>query len=393
MSLSIGIVGLPNVGKSTLFNALIKNAKAEAALAPRSFDDTTSRHKDNDGEAKVGNFPFTTIEPNVGIVTIADERLNKIAELENSQTRVPTSVKFIDIAGLIRGAHKGEGLGNKFLAHIREVDAICLVARAFLSADTVHVEGSIDPRRDIDTIIAELALADLQVIDKIKGRMADQAKSQDEESKEARATLGVISKIEPVLNESRLVSAATFDKDELELINRNLPLLTIKPMILILNVDEKDAALTTEQIHDKYKLSDLLPAKTPMLAICARAEAAIANLPESEKQEYLAELGLKEPGLERLARQAYSTLNLITFFTAGPNESRAWTITKGDSAYDAAGKIHTDFQKKFIRAEVVGYDDFIACGSWHKSGEAGKFRLEGKNYIVSDGDLIFFRHS
>jgi len=369
MSLSIGIVGLPNVGKSTLFNALVKSARAE-----------------------VRNFPFTTIDPNVGVVPVPDERLTKITKIENSQTTVPTTIEFFDIAGLIRGAHKGEGLGNKFLSHIREVDAICLVVRAFEKSDTIHVEGRVDPRRDIETLITELALADLQTLSKIKERLLSSSKSVDKEGEQARAALALIQKIEPFLNNNKLINLNDFDKKEQAIVKESLPLLLVKPILVVFNVDENDAGLNSEDIHEKYKLSDILSVDIPTIAISAKIESEIAALPESEKQEYLQTIGLKEPGLDRLAREAYKLLDLITFFTAGPNESRAWTIIKGDSAYDAAGKIHTDFQKKFIRAEVISYDDFIEQDGWRRSADAGKMRLEGRDYIVKDADVVFFRH-
>lgn len=370
MSLEIGIVGLPNVGKSTLFNALVKNAQAEAR-----------------------NFPFTTIDPNVGTVPVPDERLTKIAQLENSQNIIPTTVKFIDIAGIIAGAHKGEGLGNKFLSHIREVDAICLVTRAFTDSDTVHVAGSIDPKRDIETILSELALADLQTIEGIKERVQSTAKSPTDEGKEAKQALLIINKVESALNSGKLANSVEMDKDEKKLLKRFLPLLTSKPLMVVFNVDESSAGENAEDLFEKYNLSDVLHEQTPAVVISAKIESEIATLPESDKAEFLESIGLKEPGLERLVQTAYNLLHLITFLTAGPAEARAWTIKEGDSAYTAAGKIHGDFQKKFIRAEIISYEDFITYEGWQKASAAGKMRLEGKDYTMKDGDVVFFRHS
>lgn len=368
MSLSIGIVGLPNVGKSTLFNALVKNAHAEAR-----------------------NFPFTTIEPNVGLVTIPDERLDKLAEIEHSAKIVPTSIKFVDIAGLIRGAHKGEGLGNQFLSHIREVDAICLVLRDFSKGDTIHVEGSVDAKRDAETILAELALADLQVISAKKERLSSDAKKAGKDGETAQKILSLVQKIEPVLNDGKLAQTIDFSADEQKVIRRELQLLTLKPILAVLNVDEDKVGA-----HDDAGYGDLvasLPPNTKLIPICAKAEAELVDMSPEEQIDYLSVMGLKESGLSRLARQAYSILNLITFFTAGEMEARAWTVKNGSAAPEAAGVIHTDFQKNFIRAEVVAYDDFIKFDGWSGSGAVGKMHLEGKDYIVRDGDVMFFRHT
>ena len=370
MSLSIGIVGLPNVGKSTLFNALVKNAQAEAK-----------------------NFPFTTIDPNVGIVPVPDKRLTQIAKVEKSQKVVQATVEFTDIAGIIAGAHKGEGLGNQFLRHIREVDAICLVTRIFDNADTIHVEGKIDPQRDTEIILSELALADLQTIEKIRPRLESQSKNLGDDGKEAKKTLGLISRIEPVLNNGKLASSISFDEDDQELLKRNLPLLTIKPLMLVFNVSENDAGISPDDLINKYNLRALLPAETPAVAISAKIESELAILDDSDKKEFLDSLGLKEPGLDRLIRGAYKLLGLITFLTGGEQEARAWTTKSGSTAPEAAGVIHTDFQKNFIRAEVVAYDDFIKYNGWSGSSTAGKMHLEGKDYIVRDGDVMFFRHS
>lgn len=370
MSLSIGIVGLPNVGKSTLFNALVKNAQAEAK-----------------------NFPFTTIDPNVGIVPVPDQRLTKIAKVENSQRVVQATVEFTDIAGIIAGAHKGEGLGNQFLRHIREVDAICLVTRVFENADTIHVEGNIDPHRDTQTILSELALADLQTLDKIRLRFESQSKNPGDDGKDAKKTLELVGRIETALNSGKMASSVSFDEDDQELIKRNLPLLTTKPLMLVFNVGENDAGVNPDDLMEKYKLAELLPSGTPAVAISAKIESELATLNNDDKKEFLDSLGLKEPGLDRLIGTAYKLLGLITFLTAGEQEARAWTCKKGATAPEAAGVIHTDFQKNFIRAEVVAYDDFIAFDGWSGSGAAGKMHLEGKDYIVRDGDVMFFRHS
>ncbi len=370
MSLSIGIVGLPNVGKSTLFNALVKNAQAEAR-----------------------NFPFTTIEPNVGIVTIPDERLDRLAEIEHSAKTIPTSIKFVDIAGLIRGAHKGEGLGNQFLSHIREVDAICLVLRDFRSGDTIHVEGSIDPKRDAETILAELALADLQMISAKKSRLSGEVKKAGKEGEAARELQDVIQKIEPVLNEGKLAQTVELTKDERKIVKRELQLLTDKPILAVLNVDEGKAGEHPDDIARETDLASALPHNTKVIPICAKAEAELVDMSPEEQNDYLEMMGLKESGLRRLAREAYTILKLITFFTAGEMEARAWTVREGAAAPEAAGVIHTDFQKNFIRAEVVTYDDFVGHNGWSGSGAAGKMRLEGKDYIVHDGDVMFFRHT
>ena len=369
MSLSIGIIGLPNVGKSTLFNALVKNAQAE-----------------------VKNFPFTTIEPNVGIVSVPDERLRHLAEIEHSQKVIPTTIKFVDIAGLIKGAHKGEGLGNQFLSHIREVDAICLVLRAFEDKDTVHVEGSLDPNRDAQTIITELALADLQMISSIKERLQSDAKKNGKDGDEAKLVLRIIDRVSPALDKGQLVKIDDFDKNECKLIKKYLPLLTIKPILVALNVGEGQAGEHPLDLSQKYNLDKFLPEKTSFITICAKSEAELIDLPESEQADYLNLMGLKESGLKKLAREAYKLLGLVTFFTAGEKEARAWTIRFGAKAAAAAGVIHTDFAQKFIKAEVVAYDDFVKHEGWRGSAAAGKLRLEGKEYVVRDGDVIFFRH-
>lgn len=368
MALSIGIVGLPNVGKSTLFNALTQSAQAEAR-----------------------NFPFTTIEPNVGIVPVPDERLDLLAQIEKSQNIVPATVKFIDIAGIISGAHKGEGLGNKFLSHIREVSALCLVTRAFENSDTIHVAGDINPKNDIETIFSELQLADLQTIAGIKTRMESTAKSPGKEGKEAQQVLQLIARVEGALNQGKLASTIEVDIQEKELLKNHLPLLTSKPLMVVFNVNEEDAGENVEDFKVTQSLQDILN-EIPSIIISARVEAEVVTLNEDDRNEYLSEIGLKETGLRKLIREAYSLLGLITFFTAGPQESRAWTIVAGENALTSAGKIHNDFQQKFIRAEVIAFDDFIKCEGWQKASASGKMRLEGKDYIVKDGDVLYFRH-
>ena len=369
MSLSIGIVGLPNVGKSTLFNALVKNAQAEAR-----------------------NFPFTTIEPNVGIVMVPDDRLKRLAEIEHSAKSIPTSIKFVDIAGLIRGAHKGEGLGNQFLSHIREVDAICLVLRDFTDADTIHVEGSLDARRDAETIITELALADVQMLVNKKMRFESEVKKPGKEGETAKQLLALAIRIEAVLNDGKPASSLDYNDDEARLIRHELPLLTNKPFVVVLNVDEHKAGEHPEDIAETLNIADVLPRHTHIIPICAKTEAELAVMSPAEQADYLDMMGLKESGLDRLAREAYTALNLVTFFTAGPQEARAWTVKKESKAPDAAGEIHTDFKHKFIRAEVVDYADFVQHEGWTGSSAAGKMHLEGKEYIVKDGDVMFFRH-
>jgi len=367
MSLSIGIVGLPNVGKSTLFNALVKNARAEAK-----------------------NFPFTTIEPNVGVVAVPDGRLDKLAEIEHSAKVVPATVKFVDIAGLIRGASAGEGLGNQFLSHIREVDAVCLVARAF-GGETIHVEGSVDPARDLETVLTELALADLQTLSQRKLSLASDAKKPGKDGENAKVALALAERIESHLNENKTDFAALLNKDELELAYRHLPLLTLKPYLVVLNVDEAEVGESPEKLREKFKLSKSV-GNAPVVVVSAKIEAELVSLDDDEQKEYLKSLGLETSGLDRLARAGYTLLNLLTFLTAGPMEARAWTVAEGATAAEAAGVIHTDFQKKFIRAEVVSYHDFVSNGGWKGVSQKGVMRLEGRDYVVRDGDVVFFRH-
>lgn len=364
MSLSIGIVGLPNVGKSTIFNALVKSELAEAA-----------------------NYAFTTIDPNVGIVEVPDSRLEKLAEIEKSDRIVPATVKFVDIAGLIAGAHKGEGLGNKFLSHIREVDAIAMVVRLFSNKDVMHVSGEQNPKDDIETIILELVLSDSETLGKKLSAVEKEVRAG---SKIATKQLEIYKRIEKCFEQNRPAIEAGLTEEENNLVAEG-NFLTLKPFLYVFNVDEDQATEDPEDLVEKYELQDLVQPRSAVV-ISAKIEAELPHLGDSEQQVFLQDLGLDEPGLNRLVRAAYKTLNLIPFFTAGPMEARAWTVTKGDKAPQAAGKIHTDFEKKFIKAEVVQYDDFVSLGGWTRSKEAGRARLEGKNYEIKDGDVLFIHH-
>jgi len=361
MSLKCGIVGLPNVGKSTLFNALTK-----AGIAAE-------------------NYPFCTIEPNVGIVEVPDARLAQLAQIAKPQKVVPAVVEFVDIAGLVAGASKGEGLGNQFLANIRECDAIAHVVRCFEDPNVVHIAGRVDPVSDIETIHTELALADLATVEKTYTRYAKVAKAGGD--KEAQRIVAVLDKVRPALDQARPVRGVPLSKEE-QAILRPLFLMTAKPAMYVANVAEhgfRDNPLL-EQAKEYAKREG-----SPVVPICAALEAQIADLSDEDKAVFLADMGMSEPGLDRLIRAGYALLGLQTFFTAGPKEVRAWTVPVGATAPQSAGVIHTDFERGFIRAEVIAFDDYIARGGEQGAKEAGKLRLEGKDYVVQDGDVMHFR--
>ena len=363
--MKLGIVGLPNVGKSTLFNSLTK-AGAESA-----------------------NYPFCTIDPNVGVVTVPDERLNVLGEMYHTKKIIPAAIEFVDIAGLVKGASKGEGLGNQFLANIREVDAIVHVVRCFEDSNIVHVDGSIDPMRDVETINLELIFSDIEVLDRRIAKTARSARNDKAVAKE----LKLLEKIKAYLEDGRLAkNFDDFEDEEEEELFQSFNLLTAKPVIFAANVTEDDLPNDGEDNEGVQKLRKYAEEeKCEVFVVCAQIEQEIAELEDDEKKMFLEDLGLKESGLEKLIRASYRLLGLISYLTAGEPEVRAWTITKGTKAPQAAGKIHTDFERGFIRAEVVAYDDLIACGSHNAAKEKGLIRLEGKDYVVQDGDIMLFR--
>lgn len=361
--MKLGIVGLPNVGKSTLFNAVTK-AGAQSA-----------------------NYPFCTIEPNVGVVSVPDERLKALADIYNSESVIPTTINFYDIAGLVKGASKGEGLGNKFLSHIREVSAILHVVRCFDDDDITHVDGTVSPSRDIETINLELIFSDIETIEKKIERNKKQAKAD----KTLKNNIEILAKIKEELEQGISARSLELTDKELEVMNE-LNLLSSKPVIYVANVEEDGLSsndYTNEYLEELKKIAEA--ENSEVVKVCAKVEEEISQLEDDEKELFLEELGLSESGLDKLIKASYSLLGLITYLTAGPKETRAWTIKRGTKAPGAAGKIHTDFERGFIRAEVTHFDDLIKSGSTAKAKEEGLVRLEGKEYIVKDGDVILFR--
>ncbi|KAL4440386.1 hypothetical protein ABPG75_003387 [Micractinium tetrahymenae] len=367
MGLKTGIVGLPNVGKSTMFNALCENGKAQAA-----------------------NFPFCTIEPNVGIVAVPDPRLDVLSKISGSQKTVPTSVEFVDIAGLVKGASKGEGLGNQFLANIRECDSIVQVVRCFEDGDVVHVAGKVDPVEDADVINFELALADVSQIErrlerlkKTKGKSGDEAKKNEVEA-------GALQRIMAALEQGKPARSVELNDEEAELV-RVLCLLTAKPMVYAANVAEDDLAEPDANTHVQALKKKAAEEGSGVVVVSAQVEAELNGLDKEEAEEFLAALGVEEGGLKSLIRATYKQLGLLTYFTSGEKETRAWTVQEGSTAPQAAGVIHTDFEKGFIRAETVAFDDFVAAGGLGAAKEKGLLRLEGKEYVVKEGDIMLFR--
>jgi ribosome-binding ATPase len=350
MSFSVGIVGLPNVGKSTLFNALTKQ------------------------QAAASNFPFTTINPNVGVISVPDDRLAKLAKLENSEKIVPTAIEFVDIAGLVKGASQGAGLGNQFLSHIREVDAIVEVVRFFEDKNIIHVDGKVDPSRDVEVINLELMLADLSTVNKRLESLTKEIKAGDKEALVLKTTL---EKIKPALENGQLARTVTLQEEESRLI-KQLSLLTMKPMLYVANTHNTNSAI-----------KDFVSG--PIIPLDVKLEAELAELKDEERLSYMKELGITESGLNRLASAAYKLLNLITFITAGPKESKAWTIVKGTKAPQAAGVIHTDFERGFIRAEIIAWDKLLEAGGYANARDKGWLRTEGKEYVMQDGDVAHFR--
>ena len=362
MGFNCGIVGLPNVGKSTLFNALTATQVAQAA-----------------------NYPFCTIEPNVGRVAVPDPRLDILAKIEGSAKIVPTQLEFVDIAGLVKGASRGEGLGNQFLGNIREVDAIAQVLRCFEDSDVTHVAGHVDPVRDAEIIETELMLADLDSLEKRLPNLQKKAKGGD---KDAAAEVPVMERIVASLRDGKPARTVAFSTEELPIVRR-MQLLTAKPQMFVLNVDEASAATGNAISAKAADYAKSLGA--PFVIISAAIEAEVAQLPAADQGDYLESLGLHDTGLNRVIAAGYGLLDLVTFFTVGPKEAHAWTVKRGSKAPQAAGAIHTDFEKGFIRAETIGYDDFVACNGEQGAKDAGKMRLEGKDYVAQDGDIFHFR--
>jgi ribosome-binding ATPase len=361
--LSIGIVGLPNVGKSTLFNALTRSKQADAQ-----------------------NYPFCTIEPNVGIVQVPDDRLQRLSDISKSNKIIPTAIEFIDIAGIVKGASEGEGLGNKFLSHIREVDAIAHVVRGFEDGNITHVHGKIDPREDADVINLELIMADWQTVSKRLDRTRKDAKGA--KAKEIALELGVLERVDMHLQAGKPARTLEFTDDEMFVV-RDLHLLSMKPMLYIVNVDEQQ--IMNRSINTQYQ--NLFVDRCSLIVVCAKVEEELAELSIEDAKEFMTELGMEQSGLDKIILAGYELLDLVTFITSGEMETRAWTVKNGTKGPDAAGVIHTDFVKGYIKADVANCDDFVSSGGWNGVKEKGKMQLVGKEYIVKDGDIVFFHVS